>query len=153
MGGYNLECWSVGVLGSSYELRVMSYELIHYSSTPVLQKSVLWNSIQSITPRISFFIKLIIASYLIIGFTAFAQSDSNSIRITVLSYNVHHGEGEDGRLDLERIAGIINDVSPDYVALQEVDSVTTRTGGVDQAARYAELTGMYWEFARGIAFG
>ena len=54
--------------------------------------------------------------------------------IRVLTYNIHHGEGMDDLLDLERIAALIREVTPDLVALQEVDSVTARTGSVDQAA-------------------
>jgi endonuclease/exonuclease/phosphatase family metal-dependent hydrolase len=62
--------------------------------------------------------------------------------IRVLAYNIHHGEGLDELLDLERIAALIRDVDPDLVALQEVDSVTGRTGGVDQAAELGRLTGL-----------
>ena len=43
------------------------------------------------------------------------------LRIRVLSYNIHHGEGQDFIVDLERIARLINSVEPDVVALQEVD--------------------------------
>lgn len=60
----------------------------------------------------------------------------------ILSYNIHHGEGMDGITDLERIAALIRDIDPDLVALQEVDSVVERTGGVDQATVLGELTGM-----------
>jgi endonuclease/exonuclease/phosphatase family metal-dependent hydrolase len=62
--------------------------------------------------------------------------------LRVLAYNIHHGEGMDSVLDLHRIAALIREVDPDLVALQEVDSVTTRTGGVDQAAELGRLTGM-----------
>lgn len=62
--------------------------------------------------------------------------------LRVLAYNIHHGEGMDSVVDLERIAAIIREVDPDLVALQEVDSVTIRTGGVDQAVALAELTGL-----------
>ncbi|MEJ2539999.1 MAG: endonuclease/exonuclease/phosphatase family protein [Gemmatimonadota bacterium] len=62
--------------------------------------------------------------------------------IRVLAYNIHHGEGMDSVVDLERIAALIRSVDPDLVALQEVDSVTTRTGGVDQAAELARQTGL-----------
>ena len=27
--------------------------------------------------------------------------------ITVISYNIHHGEGTDGKLDLQRIADVV----------------------------------------------
>lgn len=64
------------------------------------------------------------------------------LRLRVLSYNLHHGEGVDGRLDLERIAALIRAEDPDLVALQEVDRGTTRTKGVDQAAVLGKLSGM-----------
>ncbi|MDX1494113.1 MAG: endonuclease/exonuclease/phosphatase family protein [Longimicrobiales bacterium] len=64
----------------------------------------------------------------------------------------------DSIVDLERIAALIRDVDPDLVALQEIDSVTTRTGGVDQAAELGRLTGlrpMYGRFMpyQGGAYG
>jgi len=59
-----------------------------------------------------------------------------------LSYNIHHGAGNDEVLNLERIAELIRSLDPDLVALQEVDNRTERTGGVAQAARLGELTGM-----------
>lgn len=62
--------------------------------------------------------------------------------LRVLTYNIHHGEGTDGVLDLERIAGVIKGASPDLVALQEVDVGAERTGGVDQAGELGRLTGM-----------
>jgi len=62
--------------------------------------------------------------------------------VRVLAYNIHHAEGMDGVLDLERIATLIRRVDPDLVAIQEVDSVTTRTGRVDQASELGRLTGL-----------
>jgi endonuclease/exonuclease/phosphatase family metal-dependent hydrolase len=62
--------------------------------------------------------------------------------LRILAYNTHHGEGMDGVLDLERIAGVISEVNPDLVALQEIDRVVERTGVVDQAADYGLLTGL-----------
>lgn len=66
--------------------------------------------------------------------------------LRVLAYNIHHGEGMDGVLDLERIAALIREVDADVVTLQEVDSVVARTGGVDQATILGELTGMTSRF-------
>ena len=68
--------------------------------------------------------------------------------IRVLAYNIHHGEGMDSVLDLERIAALIRSSDPDLVALQEIDSATTRTGGVDQAAELARLTGLESRYGR-----
>jgi endonuclease/exonuclease/phosphatase family metal-dependent hydrolase len=72
--------------------------------------------------------------------------------IRVLTYNIHHGEGTDSRFDLPRIAKLIQSVSPHVVALQEVDQSTARTGGVDQPAELARLTGMQVVFGRNIDF-
>ncbi len=72
--------------------------------------------------------------------------------LRVLTYNLHHGEGVDGRVDLERIARIIRECRADVVALQEVDVSTERTGRVDQAAEYLRLTGMHGNFGKAIDF-
>lgn len=81
-----------------------------------------------------------------------AQTGSGALRAKLLTYNLHHGEGTDGKLDLQRIADIIKSVAPDYAGLQEVDSAAGRTGKVDQPAQYAKLTGMHAVFGKAIAF-
>lgn len=73
------------------------------------------------------------------------------VRLRVLSYNIHHGEGVDGRLNLPRIAGVIAAADPDIVALQEVDRMVRRTGGVDQAVELARLTGMQPVFGGNVS--
>ncbi len=78
--------------------------------------------------------------------------DNDAGVLRVLAYNVHHGEGTDGRLDLERIASVIRATSPDLVMLQEVDRKTQRTGGVDQPAEYARLTGLQGWFGAAMPF-
>ena len=70
----------------------------------------------------------------------------------VLTYNIHHGQGVDGVIDLERIAAVIREADADLVALQEVDKGVKRTDGVDQPAVLAELTGMRVIFEKNIAF-
>ena len=40
----------------------------------------------------------------------------------VLTYNIHHGAGIDGVLDLERIAQVIEQSGADVIGLQEVDN-------------------------------
>jgi endonuclease/exonuclease/phosphatase family metal-dependent hydrolase len=72
--------------------------------------------------------------------------DSGQLR--VLTYNIHHGQGTDGKFDLERLAKIIVELQPDIVALQEVDRKTRRSGGVDQAEELSKLTGMHVEFGK-----
>jgi len=70
----------------------------------------------------------------------------------VLSYNIHHGEGMDGRFDLPRLAEVIGRTEPDLVALQEVDRRTGRSGGVDQAAELGRLTGMHAAYGRAMDY-
>lgn len=78
---------------------------------------------------------------------------AESLRLRVLSYNIHHGEGTDGRLDLKRIARVIQRSQADVVALQEVDNKTQRTGCVDQTAELARLLGWQGKFGRSIDLG
>jgi len=74
------------------------------------------------------------------------------IRLRVVTYNIHHGEGTDGRIDLERIAALLSGMQPDIVALQEVDRNTTRSGRVDQFATLERLTGMTGAFGKAMDF-
>jgi len=62
--------------------------------------------------------------------------------LRVMTYNIHHGRGRDGRIDLHRIAHVIKAISPDLIALQEVDYITNRSGRVDQGLVIAEVLRM-----------
>jgi endonuclease/exonuclease/phosphatase family metal-dependent hydrolase len=79
-------------------------------------------------------------------------TDTEPLRLRVLTYNIHHGRGADGVIDLQRLADIIQQAKPDLVALQEVDVKTKRSNGVDQAAKLGELTGMHDFFAEAIPY-
>lgn len=70
--------------------------------------------------------------------------------IRVMSWNLHHGVGEDGKLDLERIAARIREQKPDLVVLQEVDNKCRRSASVDQAAELAKLTGLTGTFGKAM---
>ncbi|WP_116023364.1 endonuclease/exonuclease/phosphatase family protein [Thermomonospora umbrina] len=63
--------------------------------------------------------------------------------VTAMTFNIHHGEGTDRRLDLERVARVIEGRTPDVVGLQEVDRHwSQRSDFVDQAAWLARRLGM-----------
>ncbi|AXA42691.1 endonuclease/exonuclease/phosphatase family protein (plasmid) [Rhizobium leguminosarum] len=66
--------------------------------------------------------------------------------IRLLTYNVHSCIGSDRKLDPGRIASVIADAEADIVALQEVDVLRRRTGGVDQAHAIASLLKMQAHF-------
>ena len=53
----------------------------------------------------------------------------------LLSYNVRHCAGADLPIDYDKIANIIIDLDADFVCLQELDSVNSRSVGVDQIGR------------------
>jgi endonuclease/exonuclease/phosphatase family metal-dependent hydrolase len=72
--------------------------------------------------------------------------------IRLVAYNIRHGAGMDGRMDLRRTADVIRRLDPDLVALQEVDSATTRTNRIDQAHRLGELTGLHAAFGGFMAY-
>ena len=72
--------------------------------------------------------------------------------LRVLTYNIHHGEGTDGNIDLSRQAEIVKSVQPDLVALQEVDQRTERTSGVNQLEELARLTGMHAQFGKAMDY-
>lgn len=74
------------------------------------------------------------------------------IRLRVLTYNIHHGEGRDGEFDYARLARVISDINPDVVALQEVDRKTRRASGIDQAKLLGKLTGMHSTYGRAMYY-
>lgn len=77
---------------------------------------------------------------------SFLQSEN----IRIMSYNIHHGRGTDDKVDLDRIAKLINDWSPDLVALQEVDNVTSRSSFMNQTDTLASKTRMFSIFGKNI---
>jgi endonuclease/exonuclease/phosphatase family metal-dependent hydrolase len=70
-----------------------------------------------------------------------------------MTYNISHGEGLDGKLDLARIGAVIESQMPDLVSLQEVDLQTPRSLGIDQTTAIAMAAGMpYYLFGRAIDY-
>jgi endonuclease/exonuclease/phosphatase family metal-dependent hydrolase len=64
--------------------------------------------------------------------------------MTVLSFNIHHGAGEDGVFDLDRVADEIRRTHADVIGLQEVDRhYGERSEWTDQPAELAERLGMH----------
>ena len=72
--------------------------------------------------------------------------------LRLMSYNVRNCRGLDDTLSYERVARIITDAGADIVALQELDSMTSRYPGQDVLGNLAELTGMYPTYAPSIDF-
>jgi endonuclease/exonuclease/phosphatase family metal-dependent hydrolase len=73
-------------------------------------------------------------------------------RLRVMTYNIHHGEGADGKVDLARIAEVIKQHAPEVVGLQEVDKGVARTQQRDLPAELAALTGMACVFSNNFNY-
>ena len=69
-----------------------------------------------------------------------------------MTFNIHHGEGLDGKVDLARIAALIRRESVDLVALQEVDKGVQRTDRRDLPAELALLTGLSCVFSNNFHY-
>lgn len=74
----------------------------------------------------------------------------NTLRM--MSYNIRNGMGIDDHTDYDRTAAAILRVAPDVVAVQEVDSVTRRSGQTDVLRVLAVKTGLYPVFAPAISY-
>ncbi|GIP35264.1 endonuclease/exonuclease/phosphatase family protein [Paenibacillus sp. J2TS4] len=73
------------------------------------------------------------------------------VTVKVMSFNIRHGVGMDGVLDLERIASVIRDSGADIVGLQEVDRhYSARSDFEDQAKKLAEALGMHYRYAANL---
>ena len=86
-------------------------------------------------------LRLLLTSLIALGAANLVQAQTLP-QLRVLTYNIHHGEGMDGKFDYSRLAKVILSGKPDVVVLQEVDKKTRRADGADQAALLGELTGM-----------
>lgn len=77
-----------------------------------------------------------------------------------MTYNIYHGENpsKPGTSNLEDIADLIQEIQPDFVALQEVDSLTGRSASLNDGVpqnlvrELADMTGMYGYFGKAIDF-
>ncbi len=83
----------------------------------------------------------IIAVMVVLASSMLAEA-ADPIRLRILSYNIHHAEGVDRELDLERIASVIRSTRPDLVAVQEVDQNVARSRSIDQPEELARLTNL-----------
>jgi len=80
------------------------------------------------------------------------QAKPDASPLTVLVYNIHAGKDAKGVDNLVQVSQIIRDTKADIVLLQEVDKNTTRSGKVDQVARFEQLTGFYGAFGKTLDY-
>src|SRR5438128_10704311 len=86
------------------------------------------------------------------GSSALPSIPASTQTIRVMTYNIHVGVGMDKKLDLARIAGVINAQHPDLVGLQEVGRGVERTQRIDEIAEIASRTRMDYAFAFNLRY-
>ena len=69
-----------------------------------------------------------------------------------MTYNIRNAKGMDGVCNFQRIANVISNETPDVVAIQELDSMTTRSGQKFVLNEIAERTQMNASYAPAISF-
>ena len=72
--------------------------------------------------------------------------------VRILTYNIRNGRGMDEITDYDRVAEVVNTIHPDVVALQELDSVTTRSNGKDVLKVIAQKCGMKYLYGASIPY-
>lgn len=73
--------------------------------------------------------------------------------VKVMSFNIAHGLGMDGIVDLEKTAEVIEDSCATIIALQEVDRYfSARSSFVDQVDWLSERLGMYAAYGANMNF-
>ena len=98
------------------------------------------------------FILILLFIAVLIPLSIYSQKDSDTLYLKVMTYNIHHGEGFNGKIDLNRIAKIIRETGVDLVALQEVDQGTERSFGIKILDSLSTLTKMHFYFDKNIDF-
>lgn len=94
--------------------------------------------------------------FLLLSAMSFAQDKV----VTVMTYNIYHGEMayDRGKSNLKEVARVINKYKPDFVALQEVDSLTGRSAALNNgtaqnlATELGALTGMQGYFGKAMDY-
>ena len=69
-----------------------------------------------------------------------------------MTWNIHHGEGMDKKIDIDRIAQLIIEEKADIVAIQEVDRGVERSKKIDIITKLADITGMTYAFGKTIDY-
>lgn len=72
--------------------------------------------------------------------------------VKLMSFNVRNTKGLDGMRDYQRVSNVIINCDPDVIAVQELDSMTRRSGGVDVLQEIASRTQMHHYYFPAIDF-
>lgn len=91
---------------------------------------------------------------LVVGCGDPVRNDNTVGQVRVMTYNIHHAAGTDGKLDIDRIAEVIRSQDAEIVGLQEVDNnYSGRSDFKDQAKLLAEKLQMHYFYGPAIVSG
>ena len=76
--------------------------------------------------------------------------DNTKNTLKLLTYNIQHGVGTDGRLDLDRVAQVIEQSGADVIGLNEVDFALKRSGFKNQVRYLAKTLNMNYAFGASV---
>jgi len=80
-----------------------------------------------------------------------AKGYGKAVDVNVMSYNIHHGVGLDGELDIARVAKVMKDANADIIGLQEVDRFYgDRSDYQDQIKKLATLLGYHYVYGANL---
>lgn len=103
--------------------------------------------------RVAGFLAALIGALLVIGLLSppGAGAAPSERTLKVATYNIHHAQGADGVLDLERVAQVLEDSGAEVIALQEVDRFwSERSGYADQAEWLGRRLGMHMVYGKNL---
>lgn len=95
--------------------------------------------------------------WIILGLSLVFSPIASGQNLRVMTYNIQHGQGVDGKVSLEESMAVIRAVDPDILLVNEVDVYWPRSGNVDQVSLLAKdldypyvyfaptLPGAFWQ--------
>ena len=88
---------------------------------------------------------------MLVFFTDHASYAQHS-RLRLMTYNVRNAKGMDNKTDYDRIVVVLKKADADIIALQELDSATTRSGGENVVKTLAEKSGSAHVYGAAISY-
>ncbi len=76
----------------------------------------------------------------------------SSSTLRVVTYNIRHARGIDDKVDLRRIAGVLQAIDADIVCLQEIEAGMSRSRRLPQAEWLGDMLGMHAQFGPALGF-
>ena len=93
-----------------------------------------------------------VVSLAFFSFATVSCSSPLTQEIKFMTYNVRSAKGMDNVRDCQRVADVIKKYAPDVLAVQELDSMTNRSGNKYILGELAQLTNMHAEYFPAIEF-